>query len=104
MVEIVSRAQKRGGAPSPESLRIPPHSVEAEQAVLGGLMLDNSTWDQVADRITDTDFYRHDHKLIFRAIERLAEEGHPLDVVTLSEALARNGELEHAGGLAYLLA
>ena len=102
MVEIVSRTQQRGGAPSPESLRIPPHSVEAEQAVLGGLMLDNSTWDQVADRISDADFYRHDHKLIFRAIERLAEGGHPLDVVTLSEALTREGELEHAGGLAYL--
>nr|WP_156885371.1 replicative DNA helicase [Acidihalobacter ferrooxydans] len=86
----------------PASLRIPPHSVEAEQAVLGGLMLDNSTWDQVADRINEADFYRHDHKLIFRAIGRLAEAGQPLDVVTLSEALERSGESEHAGGLAYL--
>ena len=55
-----------------EALRVPPHSLEAEQAVLGGLMLDNSTWDQVADRLDENDFYRNDHRLIFRAVRRLS--------------------------------
>lgn len=83
-------------------LRIPPHSLEAEQSVLGGLMLDNSAWDQVADLVREPDFYRHDHQLIFRAIGALADLSDPFDVVTLSEWLDRNGELERVGGLAYL--
>lgn len=86
----------------PENLRVPPHSVEAEQAVLGGLMLDNSSWDQVADRLTEHDFYRHDHRLIFRAIESLSEAGKPSDAVTIGEWLEKQGLLEEAGGLAYL--
>lgn len=101
MTETFAGTQRRGPISS-ESLRVPPHSVEAEQAVLGGLMLDNSSWEQVADRVNEADFYRQDHKLIFRAIEALAEAGKPLDVVTLSEALERSGNLERAGGLAYL--
>lgn len=88
--------------PSTETLRIPPHSVEAEQSVLGGLMLDNAAWDQVADRITKADFYRADHQLVFQAICQLAEQGSPFDVVTLAEWLARNNQLEDAGGFAYL--
>ncbi|MGD8378880.1 MAG: replicative DNA helicase [Gammaproteobacteria bacterium] len=86
----------------PESVRVPPHSVEAEQAVLGGLMLDNSSWDQVADRLTEDDFYRHDHKLIFRAITHLAERSQPCDAVTLAEWLEGQSLLEDAGGLQYL--
>ncbi|MGV6858132.1 MAG: replicative DNA helicase [bacterium] len=82
--------------------KVPPHSVEAEQAVLGGLMLDNKTWDQIADRVSDIDFYRQDHRSIFKAISQLAERGDPFDVVTLSEALAAVAELEQAGGLQYL--
>lgn len=83
-------------------IKVPPHSVEAEQAVLGGLMLENSAWDQVADRVSDVDFYRQDHRVIFSAIEGLASKGHPFDVVTLSEWLGPLGQLETAGGLAYL--
>ncbi len=85
-----------------DALRVPPHSIEAEQAVLGGLMLDNSAWDQIADRVGEDDFYRRDHRLIFRAIESLAESGQPMDAVTLSEWLKANDELDNAGGLAYL--
>jgi replicative DNA helicase len=85
-----------------ESLRIPPHSIQAEQSVLGGLMLDNQTWDTVVDRVGEEDFYRKDHRLIFRAIKDLAEKQAPFDVVTLSEVLEKFGWLEEAGGLAYL--
>jgi replicative DNA helicase len=85
-----------------ESLKLPPHSIEAEQAVLGGLMIDNGTWDQVADLVVEEDFYRKDHRLIFRAIAMLAEEGQPFDAVTLSEWLTSHNQLNDAGGLAYL--
>jgi replicative DNA helicase len=81
---------------------VPPHSVEAEQAVIGGLLLDTSAWDNVADVIRQEDFYRPDHQLIFEAIGALAGGGKPCDVVTVSEHLERNGKLEAAGGLAYL--
>ncbi|HLU61458.1 MAG TPA: replicative DNA helicase [Gammaproteobacteria bacterium] len=85
-----------------DKLRVPPHSVEAEQAVLGGLMLDNRAWDQVADRLVEDDFYRHDHRLIFRAIEALSEAGKPCDVVTIGEWLEKQELLDEAGGLIYL--
>jgi replicative DNA helicase len=81
---------------------VPPHSVEAEQAVLGGLLLDSAAWDNVADVIISEDFYRPDHKLIFEAIGALASTGKPCDVVTLVGELERKAELEKAGGLAYL--
>ncbi|MBS0578068.1 MAG: replicative DNA helicase [Proteobacteria bacterium] len=81
---------------------VPPHSVEAEQAVLGGLLLDPGAWDQVADAVTADDFYRPDHRLIFSAIGELAGEAKPCDVVTVSQYLQRTGQLEAAGGLAYL--
>ncbi|MFW5824348.1 MAG: replicative DNA helicase [Marinobacter sp.] len=83
-------------------VKIPPHSVEAEQAVLGGLMLDNRRFDEVAEVITSSDFYRQDHRLIYAAVERLASESEPLDVVTLAEHLERAGDIEDAGGLSYL--
>lgn len=85
-----------------ESLKIPPHSIEAEQSVLGGLMLDNEAWMVIGDKISETDFYRQDHRLIFRAISYLASQQRPLDVITLSEWLKENRSLEDAGGLAYL--
>jgi replicative DNA helicase len=88
--------------PATEALKIPPHSIESEQSVLGGLMLDNSAWDQVADRLNESDFYRADHRLIFRAIQELAAQGLPFDVVTLAEWLERNNRLEEAGGFTYL--
>ena len=84
------------------NLKVPPHSIEAEQAVLGALMLDNSAWEKIADRIAPEDFYRRDHQVIFRAIGALSEDNQPGDAVTVSEWLERNGELEDAGGLAYL--
>ena len=85
-----------------DSLKIPPNSIQAEQSVLGGLMLDNQTWDSVADKVVEGDFYRKDHRLIFRVIEQLAEKQIPFDVITVSEALDAIGELDNAGGLAYL--
>lgn len=84
------------------SLKVPPYSLEAEQAVLGGLMLVNDAWDNVAERLEETDFYRQDHRLIFRAMKQLVDRRHPFDVVTLSEAIDKLGELEAAGGLPYL--
>jgi replicative DNA helicase len=80
----------------------PPHSVEAEQAVLGGLLLDAVAWDNVADAVTQEDFYRPDHRLIFGSIAALAGEGKPCDAVTVSQHLERAGKLAEAGGLAYL--
>lgn len=85
-----------------ETLKVAPHSIEAEQSVLGGLMLDNETWDKISDIVAEEDFYRRDHRLIFRSIEALADRGSPFDVVTLSEWLESNSLLESAGGLAYL--
>ncbi len=87
---------------SVEHLKVPPHSIEAEQSVLGGLLLENMAWDKIADIITEHDFYRHDHRLIFRSIAVLAETDKPRDVITLSEWLKDREELDNAGGLAYL--
>jgi len=83
-------------------LKVPPNSIEAEQALLGGLMLNAEAWDKIADVVAAEDFYRQDHRLIFSAIARLIENGSPCDVVTLSESLDNRGELEKAGGLEYL--
>lgn len=80
-----------------------PHSIEAEQSVLGALMLDNSRLDAVLAVITEQDFYRDDHKVIFRMMLALQEAGLPLDVITLSEELHKHNELERIGGLGYLV-
>ena len=85
-----------------QRLKVPPNSIEAEQSLLGGLMLDNSAWDKVADLVIASDFYRKDHRLIFTGISELAEASNPCDVVTLSEFLDNRDELEGAGGLEYL--
>ena len=100
MPESVLSTETLGGGA--ESLKVPPHSIPAEQSVLGGLMLDNEAWDQIADRVSEDDFYRRDHRLIFRAIGELADASQPFDVVTLAERLERNRLLSDAGGLAYL--
>ncbi|MGM0913179.1 MAG: replicative DNA helicase [Pseudomonadota bacterium] len=84
------------------ALKVPPHSLEAEQSVLGGLMLDNQAWDNVADRLVADDFYRYEHRLIFNVMAELAESARPLDVVTLSEALEGRDQLDTVGGLATL--
>ncbi|MCH7853400.1 MAG: replicative DNA helicase [Proteobacteria bacterium] len=83
-------------------LKVPPNSIEAEQSVLGGIMLDNTAWDKIADIIIESDFYRKDHRIIFSGIAALAEDSQPCDVVTVSEYLGNRGELEDAGGLEYL--
>jgi replicative DNA helicase len=83
-------------------LKIPPNSVEAEQSLLGGLMLDNEAWDKIADVVVASDLYRKDHRIIFGAIAALVEESQPCDVVTVSEYLDSRNELEAAGGLEYI--
>ncbi len=83
-------------------LRVPPHSVEAEQSVLGGLLLDNLAWDRAADLLTDSDFYRFEHRLIYAAIATLVAQSKPADVITVFEQLQSLGKAEDAGGLAYL--
>lgn len=85
-----------------ENLKVPPHSIEAEQSVLGGLLLENRAWDKIADIVQEQDFYRQDHRLIFRSIAVLAEQDEPLDIITLSNWLKARDELDNAGGLAYL--
>jgi replicative DNA helicase len=85
-----------------DGLRLPPHSIEAEQSVLGGLMLDSAAWDQVADRVLAQDFYRNDHRLIFEAVAGLIERNQPCDAVTLSGHLESQGLLDQVGGLSYL--
>ncbi|MBD1390062.1 replicative DNA helicase [Neiella sp. HB171785] len=85
-----------------ESLKVPPHSLEAEQSVLGGLMLDNEAWDRVAEKVVAQDFYRRPHQLLFETMGRLAESGSPIDLVTLAEALENEGALDDVGGFAYI--
>jgi|TARA_B110000240_G_scaffold43403_1_gene48760 replicative DNA helicase len=80
-----------------------PHSIEAEQAVLGGLMLKNDAFDSIAEILSDSDFYSKDHQLIFNAMHRLAAEGQPFDPITLSEFLQNNNELGAIGGAEYLV-
>jgi replicative DNA helicase len=86
-----------------ETLKVPPHSIEAEQSVLGGLMLDNEVWHQVAERVRAEDFYRNDHRSIFHALTQLAQENRPCDVVTVSEWLSARELLDECGGLSYLV-
>ena len=83
-------------------LRVPPHSIEAESSVLGGLLLDNGAWDRVGDLLVDNDFYRHEHKLIYAAIGALINASKPADVITVNEQLQNQGKAEEMGGLGYL--
>lgn len=92
----------RAADPQIEALRVPPHSIEAEQSVLGGLLLDNSAWDRIADFVTEDDFYRYDHRIIFQHIVKLINATKPADVITVYEAMSTTGKAEEAGGLAYL--
>lgn len=85
-----------------DQLKVPPQSIEAEQAVLGGLMLDPKAWDQIADRIHEEDFYRPDHRLIFKVLSNLVERNVPFDVLTVAETLKSIHALESAGGDVYL--
>jgi replicative DNA helicase len=80
-------------------LRVPPHSVEAESSVLGGLLLDNGAWDRVGDLLTDGDFYRYEHKLVYAAIGALINASRPADVITVFEHLQSLGKSDEVGGL-----
>ena len=88
--------------PQVAGLKVPPHSIEAEQSVLGGLMLDNERWDDVAERVVADDFYTRPHRHIFTEMARLQESGSPIDLITLAESLERQGQLDSVGGFAYL--
>ena len=83
-------------------LRIPPHSQEAESSVLGGLLLDNNSWDKVADLLVEADFYRYEHRLVFASIHTLVNANRPADVITVFEQMQSQGKTEEIGGLAYL--
>jgi replicative DNA helicase len=85
-----------------ETLRVPPHSVQGEQSVLGGLMLNSDAWNEISDKISSEDFYRREHQLIFKAMRALSEADQPLDVVTIAEELERRSELNDVGGMPYL--
>jgi replicative DNA helicase len=95
-------SSNRPDDPQLAALKLPPHSIEAEQSLLGGLLLDNSAWDRIADIVTEGDFYRDDHRRIFRHIARLIERARPADVVTVFESIEKSNEVEQAGGLGYL--
>ncbi|MBL0124818.1 MAG: replicative DNA helicase [Betaproteobacteria bacterium] len=84
------------------SLKLPPHSIEAEQSVLGGLLLNNDAWDRIGDIVGDEDFYRDDHRRIYRHISKLIENNKPADVLTAAESLQLAGELQGVGGINYL--
>ena len=85
-----------------EALKLPPYSVPAEQAVLGGLLLDNTAWDKIGDIIGEGDFYRADHRQIYHHLALLIGDNKPADVLTVAESLQRGGKLEEVGGHAYI--
>jgi replicative DNA helicase len=91
-----------GGDRQIDSLRVPPHSIEAEQSVLGGLLLDNTALDKISDHLRGEDFYRHDHQLIYQHIVRLIDQTRPADVITVFDALTSSGKIDEVGGLVYL--
>ncbi|WP_394245590.1 replicative DNA helicase [Vibrio astriarenae] len=96
-----SNSKKKNDA-QVDAIKVPPHSIEAEQSVIGGLLLDNERWDTVAERVVTNDFYSRPHRLIFESARDLLEAGKPLDLITLSEFLEQREQLEDVGGFAYL--
>mgnify|MGYP001172923339 FL=1 len=84
-------------------LKMPPHSFEAEQSVLGGLLLDNNAWDRVAEKVSEPDFYSRPHRLIFQAMQRLSQISNPIDLITVQEELERHESLDTVGGFSYLV-
>jgi len=88
--------------PQLDAIKLPPHSVEAEQSVLGGILLDSLAWDKIADILQEYDFYRYEHRLIFRHIAMLTDHAKPVDAITVAESLESHAELEKIGGLVYL--
>ena len=102
MSALLSAVDDYGHDRQVAQLRIPPHSVEAESSVLGGLLLDNGAWDRVSDLLTDADFYRYEHRLVHGAISALVNATKPADVITVFEHLQNQGKAEEVGGLSYL--
>ena len=104
MSAVLSTFGDQGHSPDRQiaQLRIPPHSIEGESSVLGGLLLDNSAWDRVGDLLTDEDFYRYEHRLIYAAVGALINASKPADVITVYEHLQNQGKAEEVGGLSYL--
>ncbi|MEO8145750.1 MAG: replicative DNA helicase [Betaproteobacteria bacterium] len=101
----MAQPQARRSEPSDPhllALKVPPHSVEAEQSLLGGLLLDNQAFDKIADLVTAEDFYRDDHRRIFRHLSKLIEHGKPADVVTIAESIEASEDKDRTGGPAYL--
>jgi replicative DNA helicase len=103
-MSVASNSFDEGFSHDPQiaQLRIPPHSIEAESSVLGGLLLDNGAWDRVGDLLTEGDFYRYEHKLVYTAIYSLVNASRPADVITVYEQLQTLGKAEEIGGLGYL--
>lgn len=97
-----NRNQNRKHDAQVDALKVPPHSLEAEQSVLGGLLLDNERWDSVAEKVVAGDFYSRPHRLIFESVKSILENSMPLDLITLSEHLERHEKLDSVGGFAYL--
>lgn len=102
MLETKTRKNTPQNTSSVDLLKRPPYSHEAEQAIIGGLMLDNQVWDKISSKLCDTDFYRTEHRLLYQAIEQLARKSQPFDVVTLLDRLKNADELDVAGGETYL--
>jgi len=102
MAAVFSAADEQGQDRQIAQLRIPPHSIEGESSVLGGLLLDNAAWDRVGDLLVDSDFYRYEHRQIYAAIGILINGSKPADVITVFEQLQSQGRAEEVGGLAYL--
>jgi replicative DNA helicase len=102
MSAVLSAVEDYGQDRQIAQLRIPPHSIEGESSVLGGLLLDNDAWDRVGDILQDADFYRYEHKLIYAAIGTLVNGSKPADVITVFEHLQSQGKAEETGGLVYL--
>src|SRR5690554_7618560 len=96
------KGQQRSNDAKLDAIKTPPHSIEAEQSVLGGLMLDNEAWDKVSEKVIADDFYLRAHRQIFAAMQWLIERNRPIDMITVREALEVADELEAAGGFPYL--
>src|ERR671930_1322181 len=97
-------AREPAADPQLVALRVPPHSVEAEQSLLGALLIDNQAFDRIADIVTGDDFYRDDHRRIWRHIQKLVEHSRPADVVTVAESIEASEDKDKTGGAAYLAA
>ena len=98
----VDNRNKKSSDTQVDAIKVPPHSLEAEQSVIGGLLLDNERWDTVAERVVAKDFYSRPHRLIFEAVKAILEDSKPLDLITLSEFLELREQLDDVGGFAYL--